>query len=258
MRDTKTDLSVYKHLRTATRVLATIMSSSGPADFCRQVVHGDFVPPSTRGCQLFYLDSKSTFRSVSGYGLISSHDTNLSAWDNSPLSEAIRAKKITTGSVLAGDYELTVIAVPLIANGVPSGLIALYIEDREIRIEISQEMMEFFFRLGALYLESLDFGKIASVNGSLDFRPEDLTSRQLTILGHIDDGLVNLEIARILMLSESTIRQETVRIYKSLGVANRQEAVKKARALGILAKKPLPPRELGDAGLDMKNFAPNK
>jgi DNA-binding NarL/FixJ family response regulator len=71
--------------------------------------------------------------------------------------------------------------------------------------------------------------------------PEDLTSRQLTILGHIQNGLVNLEIAKELMLSESTIRQETVRIYRALGVGNRQEAAKKARALGIIGKKALPP-----------------
>jgi ATP/maltotriose-dependent transcriptional regulator MalT len=62
----------------------------------------------------------------------------------------------------------------------------------------------------------------------------------LIILGRIQEGLVNLEIAKDLMLSESTIRQETVRIYRALGVGNRQEAVKKARALGVLAKKGVP------------------
>jgi DNA-binding NarL/FixJ family response regulator len=63
---------------------------------------------------------------------------------------------------------------------------------------------------------------------------------QLIILSRIQDGLVNLEIAKDLMLSESTIRQETVRIYRALGVGNRQEAVKKARALGLLPKVSIP------------------
>jgi DNA-binding NarL/FixJ family response regulator len=62
--------------------------------------------------------------------------------------------------------------------------------------------------------------------GQVPASPEDLTGRQLRILSHIQDGLVNLEIAKELMLSESTIRQETVRIYRALGVGNRQEAVK--------------------------------
>jgi DNA-binding NarL/FixJ family response regulator len=70
--------------------------------------------------------------------------------------------------------------------------------------------------------------------------PEDLTTRQLTILSHIETGLVNLEIAKILMLSESTIRQETVKIYRALDVGNRQEAVRKAKSLGLLPKRIIP------------------
>ena len=51
------------------------------------------------------------------------------------------------------------------------------------------------------------------------------------------EGLVNVEIAGQLMLSESTIRQETVRIYRALGVPNRAEAAKKGKALGIIGRR---------------------
>jgi DNA-binding NarL/FixJ family response regulator len=104
-----------------------------------------------------------------------------------------------------------------------------------------QKASEVFSKLGAFYLESLDLGN--SMNGGIRLAPtspEDLSARQLTILSHVQDGLVNLEIAKELMLSESTIRQETVRIYRALGVGNRQEAVKKARTLGLISKRPLP------------------
>ena len=97
-----------------------------------------------------------------------------------------------------------------------------------------------FFKLGAFYLESLDVGNMAQSTGALSVNPEDLTARQMTILGHIVAGLVNTEIAQLLMLSESTIRQETVRIYRALGVGNLKEAAKKAKALGLLAKRSLP------------------
>jgi LuxR family maltose regulon positive regulatory protein len=105
---------------------------------------------------------------------------------------------------------------------------------------MSDEMANLFLKLGAFYLESLDFGNMSNGTGTISVNPEDLTTRQMSILGHIENGLVNLEIAKILMLSESTIRQETVRIYRALGVGNRQEAVKKARALGLLSKKSPP------------------
>jgi DNA-binding NarL/FixJ family response regulator len=104
---------------------------------------------------------------------------------------------------------------------------AVVIEERTYELQTLQLASELFFKLGAFYLESLNLGNtMISGAGPAPASPEDLTARQLTILSHIQDGLVNLEIAKELMLSESTIRQETVRIYRALGVGNRQEAVK--------------------------------
>ena len=64
----------------------------------------------------------------------------------------------------------------------------------------------------------------------------ELSQRQLQVLQGMAGGLTNAEIARELLLSESTIRQETVRIFKALGVPGRIEAGKKAKALGLLSK----------------------
>jgi DNA-binding CsgD family transcriptional regulator len=165
---------------------------------------------------------------------------DLSAWDDSPLSEAIREKRPVTGPIFADGIELSVIAVPFVANGVPVGLASLVVEEMDYKINLADEMANLFLKLGAFYLEGLDFGNMSNGTGAISVNPEDLTTRQMSILGHIANELVNLEIAKILMLSESTIRQETVRIYRALGVGNRQEAVKKARALGLLTKKSPP------------------
>jgi DNA-binding CsgD family transcriptional regulator len=236
---TKSDIEMraQRQLVAAAKVLDSILSSSGPADLCRQIVHSNFVPEATRGCELFYLDSKSVLRPIASYGLGSGQNKDLSAWDDSPLSEAIREKRLVTGPVVAEGMELSVIALPFVSNGVPVGLVCIVIEQRDYKIAISEEMADLFLKLGAFYIESLDFGNMANGTGSIAVNPEDLTSRQMTILGHIQNGLVNIEIAKILMLSESTIRQETVRIYRALGAGNRQEAVKKARTLGLLPKK---------------------
>jgi DNA-binding NarL/FixJ family response regulator len=165
----------------------------------------------------------------------------MSAWDDSPLSEAIREKKLVAGPIDFLGQELDVIAIPFVTHGVPVGLLAVVIEDKNYQIQALQEASELFFKLGAFYLESLDLGNTMNSGiGQAPASPEDLSTRQLTILSHIQDGLVNLEIAKELMLSESTIRQETVRIYRALGVGNRQEAVKKARTLGLINKRPLP------------------
>ena len=221
------------------RLLDLIMSSTGPADLCRQIVHSDFSPASARGCQIFYLDSKSVLREIASYGESAAPDGELTAWDNSPLSEAIREKAIRTGTILIAEKTMFVYAVPLVSNGNPTGLMTLVLNEVSLKLNFAPGVAELFSKMGAFYLETLDFGSISPVSSTGDPNVEDLTSRQLLILAHIDHHLVNLEIAKLLMLSESTIRQETVKIYKALGVSNRAEAASKARALGLIPKQHL-------------------
>ena len=219
------------------KALDAILSSNGPVDLCRQIVHAGFAEGMARGCALYYLDNKSSIKPIASYGQVIEIYEDLSAWDESPLSEAVREKTAVTGVISSEGREFCVLAIALASNGVPHGLVALVIDDLNFQVDLSEELTTVISKLGAFYLESLDFGNISNGKFSSIANPDELTSRQLTILGHIEQGLVNLEIAKLLMLSESTIRQETVRIYRALGVGNRQEAVKKAKSLGILPKK---------------------
>lgn len=63
----------------------------------------------------------------------------------------------------------------------------------------------------------------------------DFSERQQRILDRIQDGKTNKSIARELGFSESTIRQETLRLYRSLRVNSRTDAVIAARAKGLLS-----------------------
>jgi DNA-binding CsgD family transcriptional regulator len=171
--------------------------------------------------------------------MTTSQNEEVAAWDASPMSEAIREKRLVVGKLDHLGLEFEVIALPFITHDMPTGLMALVLEEKHFELQELQVASEMFFKLEAFYLESLDLGNtLKNGSGIIPASPDDLSSRQLTILHHIQDGLVNLEIAKQLMLSESTIRQETVRIYRALGVGNRQEAVKKAKILGLLSKRP--------------------
>lgn len=63
---------------------------------------------------------------------------------------------------------------------------------------------------------------------------EELTPRQLTILHLLADGLSKGEIAFRIGYSESTVRQETLALYRSFGVGDRHACVAAARARSIL------------------------
>ena len=237
------EIELQAHLlgEAASHALDIILSSTDPADLCRQIVHSDYVPDSIRHCELYYLDGKSILRSVGSYGMNTGQSDRISAWGDTPMSEAIRTKKLVAGKVEHSGSELEVIAIPFIALGVPVGLMTIVVENKHFELRYLQVASEIFFKLGAFYLESLDLGnRPTNGSGPSPANAEHLSSRQITILGLIQDGLVNMEIAKELLLSESTIRQETVRIYRALGVGNRQDAVKRAQVLGILGNSPLP------------------
>lgn len=69
-------------------------------------------------------------------------------------------------------------------------------------------------------------------------RPEDLTPRQLRVLSLMAKGMTNGQIARVLAFSESTVRQETMAIYRILQVKGRAEAVELGRSRGLIPTTP--------------------
>lgn len=75
------------------------------------------------------------------------------------------------------------------------------------------------------------------IAGDSGLRPEesgDLSNRQLTILQQMAEGKTNQQIGRYMNLSESTIKQESVKIFRKLGVPNRIDATDVAKRNGLI------------------------
>lgn len=66
--------------------------------------------------------------------------------------------------------------------------------------------------------------------------PEQMTDRQLAILERMAAGHTNAQIARTIGFSESTVRQETMAIYRHLGAGGRQDAARIAAERGLLRR----------------------
>lgn len=65
-----------------------------------------------------------------------------------------------------------------------------------------------------------------------------LSERQLSILQRMSAGLTNYQIGHLINVSESTVKQECIRIFRFLNVRTRKEAVDQALRLGILRTSP--------------------
>lgn len=75
----------------------------------------------------------------------------------------------------------------------------------------------------------------------LPAEPGELTSRQHAVLNLLAQGLTMRAIAAHIGFSDSTVRAESLAIYRALGVHDRDHAVLRARLLGLLPEPTAPP-----------------
>src|SRR5581483_10537725 len=67
----------------------------------------------------------------------------------------------------------------------------------------------------------------------------ELTRRELEILQLVSEGMSNAQLARMLWVTEQTVKFHLSNIYRKLGVANRTEASRWAQLNGLLPSAPL-------------------
>ncbi len=218
-------------------VLDTLLKSENASEFCRALVHSELSNATVQGCHMYLLDNSSLLSPVAGYGMVYATETpEISAWHETPIAEAVRLKSFVFDG--HGDGNQKVIAIPLLRDSVPLGALCLILVDGVAEMPFHEKLVPILGKLGAYCLSNMAFATTKGVGREAS--GDELTSRQIKILDYMAEGLVNAEIATKLLVSESTVRQETVRIYRALGVPNRTEAAKKGRALGL--KKRPPPR----------------
>lgn len=219
-------------------LLDALIKIENAGEFCKAIVHMGFTENYVHGCHLYRLDSSAKLQNVAGYGLEFDHLNNsFSIWDENPVAKSVRDKQFEFSE--ATEITRPILVVPLIKDGSPVGAITLILDAAVTKNPIDEAVLPVLQKLSTYWLGTL-IGpqnpniKKGSQSGS---DGQNLTSRQLKILDYMAQGLVNAEIALQLLVSESTVRQETVRIYRELGVGNRSEASSKARSLGLIKKE---------------------
>ena len=208
-----------------------ITSSSDAYELCRNFVHSDIGSLSTTGSQIIAVDQKGDLREIASYGNNQSLGDKVSLWDEHEIAKAIASKEFA--SFQLGSSEVSVF--PFYKDLAPVGALVLTTSRPWTEDLLDDASQRIIAKLGAFYLDTngLNIRQPAQSNMG---NPNDLTARQIEVLGLMSLGQTNAEISRAMMLSESTIRQETVRIYRSLGVSSRSEASKKAKALGLIGR----------------------
>ena len=219
--------------------LKVINDSSSPADYCRRLTNDQILGQSMVGNHLYLLDSSGIFRLMGSFGIHPyEEDTEFSQFDQSLFAKAVETSEMFREN-LDENYDVQV--CPALKAGVINGAILTILqkdEDGSEKFQVSGFQELAYYRSIGIFVAASGFSVLERSKRAPS--GEKLTERQLTILIGIALGKTNILIAQELILSESSIKQESVKIFRSLGVANRQQAATKAKAMGLLTETAAP------------------
>ena len=178
--------------------------------------------------------------------------TNLSIWDHTPAVDAIRHDKpvhLASGEALRAAYprlsEDTIVhsalsVWPLKLGSTRIGAMQLHFESVPASDDYINEVRGISTIL-SLYLGLRhDYAPPVKIprSVSLSCGTTELTDRQLRVLRYLVAGLTNPQIAQRIGFSDSTVRQETMAIYRFLEVMNRREAAQVAVERHLVERQP--------------------
>lgn len=210
-------------------------------DVCRQLVHDSELGKGLVGSQLYALSDRGLFHQIGTYGLEPFDSSRpMSQFDENPLARAVTDRDLYSETLHSQEHDisLSVDTLPLTRDDLPVGAVTTVRRQPNEDDKFPDLGIRTRSNIGGLYLESLG---IRNMFRETPANNNELTERQFEVLLGLARGDTNAQIAQQLILSESSIKQETVRIYRSLGVSTREQAVGKARATGLIPDGIYPP-----------------
>lgn len=216
-------------------LLRALNTSTTPSAFCKNLVHGLLIQEQAFAAHILYLGDNSRIQVLGAYGYTEQQTSDLasSVWSDSPAAEAIRTKRSLgferehSGAPGVRSHN---VVIPFIDASSPVGCLGIEFA-KPYAPEIVGEVFQGVFNLCGLAALNRFVRRDGSAVEDLEapVRLESkselaLTKRQLVVLSGMRDELSNAQIAEAMHLSESSIKQETVRLFRALGVRNRAEA----------------------------------
>jgi DNA-binding CsgD family transcriptional regulator len=212
-----------------------VSSADTVAELGKKLVHSQLTASEAVGTYFFLLNSRGVMELLGGYGINPINtEPAINAWDDHILANSIKNKGLAKALVDYQGNRLYCYAIPMLKGSEPLGS-AMFCQKAKPAEDFPAEVNYAMSQVLGIWLQSMGLANGFNPNSKqTEPNPQALTERQLKILERMSFGQTNAEIAQELILSESSIRQETVKIYRALGVGSRAEAVKRAIHLGIL------------------------
>jgi DNA-binding CsgD family transcriptional regulator len=226
-----TELDVLEHV---TELCATSASAS---ELCRKLVHSPRLGEEALGASMYLITQSGDLDLIGNYGNQHEIGDQTSIWSDHPIAVAGRTQQPQFAEVDANNgNRVSLGAIPVLKGHEPIGVAVMLkaTPDHMHTDKLGTSAMKVLGNTYGIWMDSLGLkpatGPITTASAN------DLTEPQSDILRQMAQGKTNAQIAAEMILSESSIRQETVRIYRALGVGTRAEAARKGLNLGLIDK----------------------
>lgn len=234
-------------MRFSADLMAIFAQAKTPNDFCKQVVHVALrkFGATASGIATVQNDSSLFWAGAYGTWITEVKQSNVSIWDDSPLSEAIRtgektvldAPRVSESPPASGGAWLgkSLLVLPLSAPSQNIGAFFIVFSGADLALNLPEEHCD-LLQLSASLLANTT--KRISLEGTWNENVGNtqigFTERELEIISRIGEGKTNSQIGFALRVSESTVKQDCLRIFRKLNVTSRQAAFEAAKELGFI------------------------
>lgn len=243
-------------LEVSLRMLRSLAEAENADEFCRSLALNVLLEYGVVATYVARLDSDGHISMIGSYGYSQQRVENTgrpSIWENMSITETIRTGKV----MIYESWEEYIarypdkahmaspgkafVCLPLRVKGARAGGLGISFAEPITHAGINPRLWEVFSAAGDVFLTkgwaaellrrpvpTVDFGEDEK------FAAATLSDREQVVLKQVALGKTNQQIARDLSFSESTIKQDTIRIFKVLGVKTRKDAVLAAKTLGLI------------------------
>ena len=155
-------------------------------------------------------------------------DIRMPGLDGVSVAQRVKAMGLHTAIVMLTSYDAQQYVIASLRAGA-RGFVLKTVSPKELTTAINTVAK------GGLYLDP----EVASVMGSQDFIPEQLSAREREVLLLAAQGLSSKEVAKRLYISERTVQTHLASIYDKLGSRNKTEALLLALKYGVVTLEEL-------------------
>lgn len=224
--------------RARSLILAFAVSRNS-SEFCRFLAIVALRDLKARAAVLVRRDLDGSIRLHGQHGLINKRgsSTDIRTFEEEQLQRAIDEQHIA----YSDSSDRGFVAIPFNTSSPVQGALGISFATQTVADKLTRVELELLQLLGELTaVNSLPRMRATGMLSKIYFDSEiaeeatEFTARQLRILDEMAIGRTNAQIANELSLSESTIKQEAVKVFRMLGVSNRQRAVAASKEMGII------------------------